>query len=340
MSTKQQNSLLDWVTIAKGLGIIFVVMGHFIPRGITPEYYIHIKNLIYTFHMPLFFLLAGLLYNYQKYNYNELVYNKIKRLIYPFISIAIFFFIIKFFAGLFFEMKHPMTLEHIFIILTDPRESYMSLLWFIYTLFLIFVTYPIIRKYISNNFIILGIFIVLNLLPFTDKNILYTHTILGDVFAYIPFFIGGIILQEYKQFKEITINGKPITIIISFILFIILYSLMPEFREVYYSKFILGIIGSFLIFNISYFISTYSEKNILKVTLIHIGIASMTIYLFHNLFLGGVKIGFLQLFKGLPISFEVMALIAILLGITIPMILEKKIFRKYSIFRKYLLGLK
>jgi len=339
MSTKQQNSLLDWVTIAKGFGIIFVVIGHFIPRGITPEYYIHIKNLIYTFHMPLFFLLAGLLYNYKKYNYNELVYNKTRRLIYPFISVAIFFFIVKFFAGLFFEMKYPMTLEHIFIILTDPRESYMSLLWFVYTLFLIFLLYPILRKYISNNFIILSIFIILNLL-FAYKNILYTHTILGDVFENIPFFIGGIILREYKQFKEITINGKPMTIIINSILFLILNWLMPEFKEVYYSKFILGIIGSFLIFNISYFISTYSDKNIFKITLLYTGLSSMTIYLFHNLFLGGVKIGFLQILKGVDISFELMALIAILLGIIIPIILEKKIFRKYSIFRKYLLGLK
>ena len=339
MSTKQQNAPLDWVTIAKGFGIILVVIGHFIPKGITPEYYIHIKNLIYTFHMPLFFLLAGLLYNYQKYSYNELVSNKIKRLVYPFISVAIFFFIIKFFAGLFFEMKHPMTLEHVFIILTDPRESYMSLLWFVYTLFVIFIIYPIIRKYISNNFIILGMFILLNLLPFIDKNILYTDTVLGDVFKNIPFFIGGIILREYKQLKEISINGKPITIIIYSILFLILYWLLSEFKEVYYSKFILGVIGSFLIFNISYFMSTYySEKNILKMTLLYTGTSSMTIYLFHNLFLGGVKIGFLQILH-IPINFEIMAIIAITLGIVIPMILEKYIFRKYSIFRKYLLGL-
>ena len=338
MSIKQQNSLLDWVTIAKGFGIILVVVGHFLPKQMTPDYYIHLKNLIYTFHMPLFFLLAGLLYNHQKYSYNELVYNKIKRLVYPFISVAVFFFIIKFIAGLFFQMKHPMTLAHVFIILTNPRESYMSLLWFVYTLFLIFITYPIIRKYLSNNFIILGIFIVLNLVPFLHNNNLYTSTVLGDFFAYIPFFIGGVILREYTSLKEISINGKPLTIMVYLILFSILYWLMSEFKEVYYAKFILGVIGSFLIFNISYFISTFSKKNILKVTLLYTGISSMTIYLFHNLFLGGVKIGFLQILH-IPINFETMAIIAITLGVTIPMILETYIFRKYAIFRKYLLGL-
>lgn len=43
----------NWVDIAKGIGIILVVMGHAncpeIPHGI-----------IYSFHMPLFFFLSGL----------------------------------------------------------------------------------------------------------------------------------------------------------------------------------------------------------------------------------------------------------------------------------------
>jgi hypothetical protein len=65
----------------------------------------------------------------------------------------------------------------------------------------------------------------------------------------------------------------------------------------------------------------------------------MTIYLFHNLFLGSVKIGFMQIFHG-AVGFELMAVIAITSGVLFPMILEKKIFKKYSIFRKYLLGIK
>lgn len=43
---------LDWVDVAKGLGIILVVMGHVWTRGAM-------RDAIYAFHMPLFFLLAG-----------------------------------------------------------------------------------------------------------------------------------------------------------------------------------------------------------------------------------------------------------------------------------------
>ena len=134
------------------------------------------------------------------------------------------------------------------------------------------------------------------------------------------------------------INGKAFIIFINLLLFLLLYWLIPEYKEDYYAKLILGVIGSFVIFNISYHISMYKEKKILRVILLYTGLSSMTIYLFHNLFLGGIKIGFLQVLN-IHISFELFALIAISLGIIFPMILEKNIFRKYKIFRKYLLGL-
>ena len=43
---------LDWLDAAKGLGIILVVAGHVWTRG-------PVRDAIYAFHMPLFFLLAG-----------------------------------------------------------------------------------------------------------------------------------------------------------------------------------------------------------------------------------------------------------------------------------------
>ncbi|WP_162779036.1 acyltransferase family protein, partial [Klebsiella pneumoniae] len=54
-----------WVDYAKGIGIILVVFGH-ANRGlyssgiyISPEIYHYLDNVIYSFHMPLFFFLSG-----------------------------------------------------------------------------------------------------------------------------------------------------------------------------------------------------------------------------------------------------------------------------------------
>lgn len=46
---------IDWIDVAKGIGIILMVMGH----TSMPD---AINRWIYSFHMPLFFLLSGLLF--------------------------------------------------------------------------------------------------------------------------------------------------------------------------------------------------------------------------------------------------------------------------------------
>ena len=45
---------LDWVDVARGIGIIAVVAGHVWTRG-------PLRDAMYSFHMPLFFLLSGML---------------------------------------------------------------------------------------------------------------------------------------------------------------------------------------------------------------------------------------------------------------------------------------
>jgi fucose 4-O-acetylase-like acetyltransferase len=45
---------LDWVDVARGIGIVAVVIGHVWTRG-------PLRDAMYSFHMPLFFLLSGLL---------------------------------------------------------------------------------------------------------------------------------------------------------------------------------------------------------------------------------------------------------------------------------------
>jgi len=45
----------DYIDIAKGLGILMVVWAHIMITGWTHQF-------IYAFHMPLFFLLSGMLF--------------------------------------------------------------------------------------------------------------------------------------------------------------------------------------------------------------------------------------------------------------------------------------
>ncbi len=53
---------IEWIDTAKGIGIVLVVVGHtsFVPKAMI--------NLIFAFHMPLFFFLSGCVYK-KKSNY-------------------------------------------------------------------------------------------------------------------------------------------------------------------------------------------------------------------------------------------------------------------------------
>ena len=50
-----EQKRIEWVDIAKGIGMILVVYGHTsIPKFLS--------NWIWSFHMPMFFIIAGMLF--------------------------------------------------------------------------------------------------------------------------------------------------------------------------------------------------------------------------------------------------------------------------------------
>ena len=74
-----EKKRIDYIDIAKGIGIIFVILGH------SEFHQSHILRLLsgiaWTFHMPLFFILSGLCFRKKG---NEIIYTLFKRLAVPF----------------------------------------------------------------------------------------------------------------------------------------------------------------------------------------------------------------------------------------------------------------
>ena len=72
------NNRLDWIDITKGIAIFLMVCGHTsIP--------VSISDFIWSFHMPLFFIVSGMLYNPDKAdNYKRYVIRKLYTLVVPY----------------------------------------------------------------------------------------------------------------------------------------------------------------------------------------------------------------------------------------------------------------
>jgi fucose 4-O-acetylase-like acetyltransferase len=75
IKTESVKNNFQWMDIAKGIGITLVVIGHFNPES-SPHYWVVINEFIYSFYMPLFFIMSEYLYNHGKYSYRDLMENK------------------------------------------------------------------------------------------------------------------------------------------------------------------------------------------------------------------------------------------------------------------------
>lgn len=156
----------------KALAIIIVVFGHsIIIYSSSGGFYKslnkfplldNIKSLINIFQMPLFFSISGFLFaiSYRKYNFTKLIFNKIKRLIVPFFSTALLWMIpIKMLLG--YKNYENASLFSILKMLLLNIDS--GHLWYLPTLFIIFMIMYIFLKLFKNNVLLTIIVIVMSL---------------------------------------------------------------------------------------------------------------------------------------------------------------------------------
>lgn len=73
---------IKWIDISKGIAIMLMVLGHTsIPSCLS--------HFIWSFHMPLFFVVSGMVTNWENYSCYELITRRFKTLIIPFLIYSV-----------------------------------------------------------------------------------------------------------------------------------------------------------------------------------------------------------------------------------------------------------
>ena len=130
-----------WVDHAKALGIVLVVYGHVL-RGLhsagipMPETFYRLSDsIVYSFHMPLFFFLAGLFFqqSFAAKGARGLVFSKLDSIFYPYVLWSILQGLIE--AILADYTNGAVTYAEVFALLWAPRAQF----WFLYALLLCFL---------------------------------------------------------------------------------------------------------------------------------------------------------------------------------------------------------
>lgn len=275
---------IEWVDIAKGIGIICVVIGH---TGISDTL---LGRIIYLFHMPLFFYISGYLYKKQE-NMKAHLKNKSIQLLIPYF---IFLFIFTPVNGLSDLLNNTSLgindiISFILKILSGGKNigGATTVFWFITCFYLTQILYNLLQNKFSEksiNYIAIVMLILgyLSSALIIDVNIPWNANV---VLIALPIYHIGHLSQKF----DLKINNY--ILLIAIICIIALTIFLPDMnfdmKTYNYGIPVLSIICSLFLITfvkeISYNVA--SSNTVIKPILEQIGKASLIIMYLHSLIL-------------------------------------------------------
>ena len=199
-----RKSRYPWVDYLRGICIIFVVYHHTLVRvdrsGLdVPKFLDDIQWIFYSFRMPLFFILSGMLVtsSLAKRTWKQLARIKFENLIYPYLIWAAIETTLQIvFAD---EINSQIKTYRDFIkIFYQPRA--LLYLWYLPALFNVTLLYLILKEKIKFK---LSLHIILGVLLFFAAPYFKRVSLISDCMGHYIFFVFGVVLSR-SFFKKST----------------------------------------------------------------------------------------------------------------------------------------
>lgn len=205
---------ITYISLLQIVGPIFVILGHVANNGfISSEsaWWLFSKDWIYIFHMPLFFMVSGYLLSYKGYlrdrTYGQFMFGKMKRLLIPYLIINSLVWLAMLTLQI-IQGNVSITITEILLGFIRPRTNALTYLWFLFALFLVFLTTPLLKKLLDFKkplcVIIIVVFcVVLYILPLNTE-----YFALSDLHKDLLFFVFGCLLGQMEFDKFISMMTK------------------------------------------------------------------------------------------------------------------------------------
>lgn len=273
---------LSFIDIAKFGGIFLVILGHLPTTA-------NIHTYIYSFHMPLFFILSG--YLHKTYSNKDSLKKNIVTLIIPYVLLFTCLQLLEI-QDIFRRGEANVNLigsilatNYKAMILGEPR-IYIRALWFLVALFEIKLVANILLKQ-KQSVVIAGCLCSLVLSFFTQHKDTYLYFFLDSAVIAFPFYICGFYLRKYDfldnnifSLKSNSHNLSQVLSKLALLIFLIVITYIMSyyngdidikrclFGKSFILMYILGILGSYMIllastlFRSNKFITTISGGTI------------------------------------------------------------------------------
>jgi fucose 4-O-acetylase-like acetyltransferase len=261
---KQQKLELKEITLLQSFGIFLVVFGHsYVEVYQHPNnpilysiYWLH--DFIYSFHMPLFMFISGLLFSYnyienKKLEYTKFISNRFTRIIIPYIVISSFAFPIKAILSKYAERPVEFSFSTYLHTLLYPTSNTIFFYWFLPTLFAISLLAPFIPAIDTaktRNYFIPIITLILLFLNIYNPFITGIFNVKGIAHYFIFFWSGYV----FFIFKDRILNGLESfkVIILLFILLLALNLVGCPAALIAYNKIAAALLGILVSVGLSY----------------------------------------------------------------------------------------
>ena len=282
-SVGKSHERIKWIDSLKGFAIICVVLGHivkgYMDAGVFAKFtnaMYDIYNLIYMFHMPLFFMISGCLFAKAYYIGNppdrmlrEKSYKcQLWNLILLYIIYDVLLGVFKILFGGY--VKHQVNYRDILMIWAKPIQLY----WYLYILIVLYVVFAISTIRNANQFMLLVVLICISIVSNFSLEISWFQVSRTAYYAFFFFF--GIILERH-EFK--IGDGKLVRVfaVITLILIQIFWGKRP-LCEIPVVKFIVGWGTSLSLIELFRTFSVLRENSVLN----KCGQYCLEIYLLHT----------------------------------------------------------
>lgn len=221
-----------------------------------------IKTIIYSFHMPAFFIISGMLMNYDKIlskTYCELIKKRAKRLLIPYVCFELVGGLLQM-ALMGTEVVNPIGI--IYGILTI--HCHVGADWFLPTLFFAEIMfYASVKNFKGKILFPMGIFCMILAFAIPDFN--YFVAILRRIFiayGYITFgYIGKKFFSNKSKFGMI-LSGA-VLIVLAYFNGLVDLSVRIFHNPVLYC--ITGILGTYVVLNIAHCMTGFLKKSLIEI---------------------------------------------------------------------------
>lgn len=337
MMDKKTNKIefIDW---SKGIAIFLVVLGHALKCLPEPMNHVvkRIISLIYLVHMPLFFIIAGMLFSlnekkYKAIGFEPLLRKKSRLYLVPYVSFSILLYImvevggqIQSLQSIINRIADPMSLQEFIFSLVTYQNHMDGHLWFSYVMFVVLMVALLLiniqDKYILIELYILYVFTFYFTLP---------EVVWKSMRYLFLFYIGKLIYRTWYKLKKAKLIYYISAFVVTDGIYLILRAtgnpvmgFVKPFAEVTSSCIILIILSRL-------------KNNRMTDFFDRLGKESYAIYLFHQPY---IVPPIMALLGKNGYMYIVAIVISTVLGIVVPIVINDRIIAKRKLLRFLCLG--